>query len=231
VSKNMGIPATTGVERQNIRDMQIGDYIKVGYATGGTLNALGTFQSVIGSSLTGNYSTSEIPSTGINAVSTQGYFYMVKVDKGVLVADRSIHAGISWDTLNTAKAIEGLQFTLNSITGNIRVLTGGVAWLDVNGNKQTVTQTTGNAFPLGNEFDKYIVNFPTNLIQSGKVINDVFNSNTIKTWCQETPNTVVGANTNRIARTSSTSGYINLYLSNTTTSTNACFRPVFDYIE
>lgn len=223
----MGVPSTTGVERQNIKDMQIGDYIKVGYATGGTLNAFGTFQSAIGNSLTGNYSTSEIPLTGINAVSTQGYFYMVKVDKGILIADRPIHVNITWDVLNTAKVIEGLQFSLNAIVGNIRSLTGGVSYSDSNGNKSTTNQSTGLAFPRNNEYDVYIKGFPVSLIQVGKVVDDVFHHNATGSFCQETPITGVNANTHRVRRMGNT---VSFYtdLSN---ATGYCFRPVFEYYE
>jgi hypothetical protein len=227
----MVMPLTTGLERQKIKDMQIGDYIKVGYGTGATLNALGTFQSVVGTALTGAYSTTEIPLTGINAVSTSGYFYMVKVDKGLLVSDRIIHVSVSWDTLNTAKVIEGLQFTLDGIVGNIRSLHGGVAFSDSNGNKATTSQSTGKAFPNNNGFDKYITGFPTSLIQSGKTVDDVFHSNssTVLSWCADTPITSIGANTNRVARATNTTGFYQIVSS--TASTTYGFRPVFDYYE
>jgi hypothetical protein len=229
VENAMVMPLTIGSERQKIKDMQIGDYIKVGYGTGATLNAYGTFQSVVGTALTGAYSTTEIPLTGINAVSTSGYFYMVKVDKGLLVSDRVIHVSVTWDVLNTAKVIEGVQFTLDGIAGSMRSLTGGIAYADSFGFKATTSQGTKRAFPSNNEYDKYIYNLPTSLIQSGKTIEDVFHHLSTQSWCQDTLILSLGASSYRVARWDSANSFD--FWSSATVRTGTGFRPVFDYYE
>jgi hypothetical protein len=81
-----------------IADMDIGDCIPCRYtATSGTV---GTF-SELGTSI-----VDEIPIAG--TATPDGLFYFIKVDKGLLIADRVIQTGISWNVLNTAKYIEGI---------------------------------------------------------------------------------------------------------------------------
>jgi hypothetical protein len=47
----------------------------------------------------------EIPVTG--TATPDGLFYFRKADKGLLIADRVVQTGISWDVLNSAKYIQG----------------------------------------------------------------------------------------------------------------------------
>lgn len=179
----MPTPATTGVLRNNISDMEIGDYI-IAYGWSGSatnasdpphFNNLGTFEGT------------ELSISG-SSPAIQGAFYFVKVAKGLLVGDRIIRHSVTWDHLNSCKVIQGVPVSLNngSITGIKRSLTGGVAYADLSGNKSLTDQGFG-AFPTNNEWDKYIVNFPSELIQSGKTVDDVFHWKECQTWCQETP--------------------------------------------
>jgi len=94
----MGIPATTGQLRTRIEDMQIGDYISCNYKA--SSGVLGSFNDL------GSATGSEIPTSGTNT--PNGLFYLIKVDKGILVADRVVQTSISWDALNSSKAIQGL---------------------------------------------------------------------------------------------------------------------------
>lgn len=131
----------------------------------------------------------------------------------------------------------------------LRSLTGGVAYADANGNKSTTDLGYG-AFPTNNEWDKFIVNFPQELIQSGKTLDDVFHWSGVATWCQDTPingvqhpntSSDVGQNTERTWRgyglftgnshvNSRNEKMFGFSVSNYTATTLG-FRPCFEYIE
>jgi hypothetical protein len=216
----MGVPATVGQLKSNIADMQIGDYIVCNYTA--SSGAVGTFSNFGGTAGT------EIPVS--SSATPNGTFYFVKVAKGLLVADRVVQHTISWDTLNAGKFIEGKTMTLGTTSGILRSLTGGVAYADANGNKSTTDLGYG-AFPVNNEWDKYIVNFPQELIQSGKTLDDVFHFTNARTWVQDT---WYNLNTNRVQRgyTLANNGakYISYFTSSSSSNTHG-FRPVFEYIE
>jgi F5/8 type C domain len=93
----MPAPATIGQLRTRIQDMQNWDYIPCNYQaySGNT----GLFSKL------GGPAGAEIPVTG--SATPDGTFYFVKVDKGLLIADRVIQYGISWDKLNTSRFIQG----------------------------------------------------------------------------------------------------------------------------
>lgn len=93
----MAVPATSGQLRTDLQDMKIGDYIACKYVAAS--GAAGEF-----SDLGGTVDT-EIPVTG--TATPNGYFYFIKVDKGLLVADRVVQHSISWYVLNAAGYIEG----------------------------------------------------------------------------------------------------------------------------
>jgi hypothetical protein len=105
----MAVPATTGVLRTKVSDMEIGDYIKYQF------NAT---PQVITSLLVGN----EVTATTEGSVLGQAYGadntffgYMVKVAKGLLVCDRVTSYNISWDTLNSIKRIQGIPYDAGNI--------------------------------------------------------------------------------------------------------------------
>jgi len=210
----MGVPATTGVLRTKIADMQIGDYIACSYQAGLTF--------VIGVN-----GLTEFPLTGVANGSANNYFYFIKVDKGLLMSDRVAVHTVTWDTLNTNKLIQGTPKTIDSIVGSLRSLTGGVAYVDANGNSSTTDLGFG-AFPTNNEWDKYIVKFPADKIQSGKTVDDVFHYTNSGTWTQDTPNLALAPSTQRVR--TSTTGKIAFALSSTTSGAYG-FRPVFEYQE
>lgn len=122
--------------------------------------------------------------------------------------------------------------------GTIRSLTGGVAYVDAEGNRSLTDQGLGG-WPANNEWDRYIVNFPTDKIQPGKALDDVFHvhknedgANLPFTWCQETPSILLpsGANTSRISRGRLGENYFS-YSASTTSAASYGFRPVFQYKE
>lgn len=232
----MPTPATTGQLRVNIADMQIGDYIVCKYNA--SSGAVGTFSEL------GTSTATEIPITG--TATPNGTFYFVKVAKGLLVADRVVQVSISWDTLNAGKYIEGKTMTLGTTSGILRSLTGGVAYADQYGNKSLTDQGYGG-WSTSNEWDRFIVGFPQELIQNEKTLNDVFHWNGVATWCQDTPinglphhgGSISGASNHRIWRgyPSGATGtvrqsvnYGNFSTSNVS-ATNIGFRPIFEYVE
>jgi hypothetical protein len=83
--------------KNSINDMSIGDCIPCRYTASSA--AAGIF-SELGTSI-----ADEIPITG--TATPNGLFYFIKVDKGILIADRVLQTGISWDALNNAGYIEG----------------------------------------------------------------------------------------------------------------------------
>jgi F5/8 type C domain len=145
--------------------------------------------------------------------------------------------------------LELLEQVPNIGQGIIRSLTGGVAYADANGNKSTTDLGYGG-FPTNNEWDKFIVGFPQELIQSGKTLDDVFHWSGVATWCQDTPingvqhpntSSDVGQNTERTWRgyglftgnshvNSRNEKMFGFSVSNYTATTLG-FRPCFEYIE
>ncbi|KIL71962.1 hypothetical protein [Pseudobacillus badius] len=123
------------------------------------------------------------------------------------------------------------EFEMFETAGIIRSLTGGVAYADANGNKATTDQGYGG-WPTNNEWDRYIVNFPKDKIQTGKTLDDVFHCLSAGTWCQDTP---VSNSTSRVFRGGwDVSSQKNNSFSSTSSSQSSGswgFRPVFAYKE
>jgi len=111
----MGVPKTKGVLRSSVDYMDIGDYIPCSYYanaanTPGICNSLGeAFET-------------ELPLDG--ATAPDGGFYFVKVDNGLLVADRVVHKTPSWGSFYNAGYIEPMlntnfMRTLGRLTGDV----------------------------------------------------------------------------------------------------------------
>lgn len=216
----MGVPLSKGSLRTKIDDMLIGDYIVCNYTA--TSGAVGTFSNFGGTAGT------EIPlANSIN--SPNGSFYLIKADKGLLIADRVIQTNITWDTLNTGKVVQGKPQTFNQTTGIIRCLTGGVAYANTNGNSSTAKSVFGN-FPKNNEWDKYIVNSTLNgTIKAGDIA--VWNYNLTRSWVQETPILAINPNTYRMTRGYTDTVYDCLPYISTSNNGVDGFRPCFEYVE
>lgn len=177
------------------------------------------------------------------AGSSQGdkFFYAVKVDTGLLIADRPVHSAISWNALNISGLIDGIPLTSPDLVGlNVRVISGGICYADASGNK-SLRYTGAGAWPTNNEWDTYIIKFDSTLIKPGYTSNDVFHQNDSYCWCQETPaagtwtdnngNTDPTALGDRISRGMNVTG--NWRDVNNTASSYAswAFRPIFEYKE
>ncbi|MGN7765363.1 hypothetical protein [Paenibacillus sp. 22594] len=218
----MAEPATTGQRRTNVSDMEVGDYIPVRWES--PAYVFGEVPVGIVECPVGGQAASSI---------TNRFWYMVKVDKGLLISDRVITNTISWDSLNTGKTIQCLSWsgTGTIAAGTIRSLTGGVAFATKDGYKATTDQGFG-AWPANNEWDRYISNYPVYKIQEGKNLDDVFHINGISTLCQDTPINGVG-NAATSAHRTQRKGDVHGFWSNLSNYSHSLlgFRPVFGYRE
>ncbi|WP_127544351.1 hypothetical protein [Paenibacillus amylolyticus] len=231
----MAVPATIGQLREKLFEMEIGDYIvwKYDNTTSGY---------IFGGSTTGY---TEIPLTGnpLASMPLKYFWYAIKVDKGLLIADRVVSNTTTWDWLNSNKFVESSPRIISETSGVVRCPSGGVAYADANGNKSNTDLGFG-AFPTINEWDKNIINFPVTNIISGKKLDDIFHYLDNYTWCKETPisgtwkdkagnSTTSASNTQRVGRGSNTRaqwGDIN-YNASSSSSATWGFRPVFEYRE
>lgn len=171
----MPVPATAGQLRSNIKDMEIGDYIVWRYDSSGEQFMDGTL------------GATEIPVGGlVGTTSLNNYFwYAIKVDKGLLISDRIRHHTVTWDSMNANKIIEGLPKVFGGVSGVVRSLSGGVGYADINGNLVMQDQGMG-AFPIYNEYDKYIRN--SNLDNKVTPNDDnVWHHHNVFSWAKETP--------------------------------------------
>ncbi|MGY5342925.1 hypothetical protein ACXFAU_10810 [Paenibacillus glucanolyticus] len=182
------MPTTTGQLRTKIQDMQIGDYIKCTYnAHNVTKTTSGHFYDFAKDTV-----ATELPLIGASAINVVGFFYLIKVDKGLLIADRVVRNTIAWDTLNSSKYIQGRPQERDGTESDfgfdctVRSLTGGVAYADSKGDFSSSDMDLGG-WPTNNEWDKYIANLPVTNIQTGKNLDDVFHWREIQSWCQDTP--------------------------------------------
>lgn len=359
----MPVPATKGQLRTTVKDMEIGDYIACRYKSTGT-NVAGNLSEL------GRATGTEISVKG--SITPDGVFYFVKVDKGLLIADRVIQYTISLATLNSAGIVFGRpepenialgkttaassiysdsggsashtaltngttntggysgyaapnnndpaywcrvdlgkEYTINKIrvyaddvsnrynvkvstdgtsydivatdelvkTGwkvfdiepvkaryimldgfpkdnsygynvarireieayesssqltfeqTVRVPTGGVSY-NSGFNSTSTTDLGKGAFPSTNEWDKYIVNFPTDLILEGKTNNDVFHWEGIYTLTSDTASEIPGMSlgTSMIIRGNSADKTLSHTLSSNALS-NLGYRPLLEYKE
>lgn len=214
----MGVPATTGLQVTSLTGMNVGDYIVCKYVA--SSGAVGTFSEF------GTSTATEIAVTGASAPS--GTFYFVKTAKGLLVSDRVVQHSFTWDAMNTGKIIQGLPTTLE-VSGIIRSITGGVAFADENGGKSTTNLGYG-AFPINNEWRKYVINFPIELIESGFILDDIFHWSSCRSWTQDTLDIEIGLSSSRISVGGTAIDTI-ASPSSSTSSTAHGFRPVFEYKE
>ncbi|CAH0122554.1 hypothetical protein PAE9249_05126 [Paenibacillus sp. CECT 9249] len=224
----MPMPATTGQLRDRIQDMKIGDYIVFHYnqATNTVSTGTGGFEEcpVTGSLYSGNGNP---PSS---------FWYMIKVDRGLLISDRVSLVNISWDTLNSWKWIEGKTISVDRKEGQYRSLSGGVGHVTLEGNMSLVDTQLGG-YPVNNEYDTFIV--------KGKVKpNDdsVFHHVNVGTLCQETPaigvqyigsdgKPIIAINTHRVRRGYEGKGEMFRISPSNYSNVSYGFRPVFEYKE
>ncbi|MNV78143.1 hypothetical protein D3C71_1716160 [compost metagenome] len=100
-------------------------------------------------------------------------------------------------------------------------------------------------WPVNNEWERYVLNFPENKIQDGKTIEDVFHCSRSEqtgvgtySWTQDTPSVALAIATNKIVRAGNyfdAAGVLTntpvSYIVSSLTRTYVGFRPVFEYKE
>lgn len=227
----MAVPATIGVLRSNISDMEIGDYIVWRYDSSGEQFIDGTL------------GINEIPVNGLVGTTSLNnyYWYAIKVDKGLLISDRIRHHTVTWDSMNANKIIEGLSKTFGGVSGIVRSISGGVGYADKDG-KLSMKDLGLGAFPTINEWDEYIKNGRL----GGKVQpndDNVWHHHNVFSWAKETP--VLGSwttNKGAVLSAPSSSRIVRGYeqrddnrgvaFTGSASSQNYIgFRPVFEYKE
>lgn len=92
-----------GTLRTTLAEMNVGDYIPCEYVSA-VANTAGTF-SQLGTSTATDLST-------VASTTPNGRFYFIKVDTGLLIADRVVQTGVSWNVLNAVGYIQGTYFNL-----------------------------------------------------------------------------------------------------------------------
>jgi len=92
-----------GAPKTSLEEMKIGDYIPCKY-TAFVSGQVGYFSEL------GTTTAPEISTIGNDNTVPNGSFNFIKVDRGLLIADRNIQCSMSWNTLNSKGLIEGTNF-------------------------------------------------------------------------------------------------------------------------
>jgi hypothetical protein len=172
-------------------------------------------------------STWEVLDTQTNQtswVSGSSYNFLIKNNK----AYQKYRINISANNGSTNLGLDKLE--MMDTAGIIRSLTGGVAYVDANGNSSTTDAGKG-AWPQNSEWDKFIVNFDSSKIQVGKTLDDVFHGSNISTWTQDTPILALTASTTRILRGGGATAKQFGWGPSSSSNTSQGFRPAFEYKE
>lgn len=112
--------------KNNIGSMQIGDRIAFEY-TAQTSGAVGSFANL------GAATKAEIPTVSSATPDGTAYFIHAGYDlrgRMKLVCDRSIQHSLSWDSINAAGLVDGVEVQIGNKKGIMRLMTGGVASSD-----------------------------------------------------------------------------------------------------
>lgn len=227
----MPVPNTRGFLRYHILDMEIGDYfpMQIGEADGSGSGNDYLIKPFDWEAWGKNVWKEELKwKKGDNNDLADGVFYFIKVDDGLLIADRVVKTNISQHKLkiDVNNYVQGVYMIVDGVEGVMRLPTGGIAWHDGNG-KPTYTSPKNfyGAYPTDNEYDKYIVN--SNL--GGKVSpndDNVWHNNGFETVTSMVNSKIVSQ---AIHRGGGDDGANLIYRVSTDNASNAGFRPVFDY--
>lgn len=224
----MARPNTKGVLREHIYDMEIGDYFAMQTGESNFSGSNTDIYMLDWQAWGKNVWKEEIPSLpNQNYTISDGVFYFIKVDDGLLIADRNIKNSMSHYHLRIGENnyIQGRLMTIDGVSGLMRVPTGGITWADEKGNPvYTAPKYLSGGYPLDNEWDKYIVN--SNL--GGKVVpNDptVWNHLTHETITQQ----LYCRSSSNILRGGSNTGSNFTLRGSGSDVWQSSFRPVFDF--
>lgn len=211
----MAAPAIPGgTLRTTIGSMVIGDYIKCRY--GASAGVVGDFLQL------GTTTAAELPTTPSTGV-VDGMFYFIKADTGLLIADRMVQYGHSWDVLNAAYCVYGKAVTLGGFPGLIRLPKSGI--VQVNG---AIENLVNDSWPEHNEWDRLIaMNSLGGKITPGD--DNVWHWN-VSNWNAVAEGAVQGDPSRRPHR-GNTSGIKQFWYASTGNVSYFGFRPVFEYKE
>lgn len=106
------IPVTEGKVQTTVAAMNIGDYIAARYTTT-AMTAHGTFSEI------GTVNTATVPVFSSTAL--DGYVYLMKVAKGLLVSLTQLYSGVTYSVLNASNRIYGQKATIGDRDYLIRV--------------------------------------------------------------------------------------------------------------
>lgn len=127
--------------KSNTSSMQIGDRISFEY-TAPTAGQVGTFANL------GSATKTEIPAASSATPDGKAYFIFAGYDsegKTKLVCDRNLQHSISWDTINAAGLVNGVEVQIGSKKGIMRLMTGGISASDTDNEwDRIVCQSTLN---------------------------------------------------------------------------------------
>lgn len=166
-------------------------------------------------------------------------FYSIGSD-GLLTSITSpLCASIGYPATGIASYSKGVVFVVNNspyytmfqpISENIfiRSLSGGCAYIDINGSRAVTDQSLG-AWPRYNEWDRYIVDSDLR----GKITagdDNVWHWSNLYSWTRDTPILGITSSSSRVVRGKDSVRKF-AYASSGTASASYGFRPVLEYFE
>lgn len=107
---------TQGNFQEELKSMDVGDYIAVEYNTA-DVKTLGTFTNL------GNVDTGDSTNVqfDIDTPTLNGYIYLTKIDTGVLLSNQLLFSGVVYKDMNTQNLIAGSLITIGSKKFLVRV--------------------------------------------------------------------------------------------------------------
>lgn len=135
-------------EKTSIASMVIGDKISFEYTA--TSGAVGTFANL------GAATKSLIPAASSATPDGKAFFVFAGYDtqgRMKLIAERNIQHSISWDALNAAGFVNGVEVSIGGTKGIMRLMTGGISASDTDNewDKIIIGSTLGGTITAGSD--------------------------------------------------------------------------------
>jgi len=110
----MSVPITQGLLRTTVASMNIGDYIAARY-TASAITTIGTYSQI------GTVDTTTV--AAFSSTNLDGYLYLIKIAKGLLVPNIRNMTGATYNVLNLGNSIYGNKVTIDTRDYLVRVPT------------------------------------------------------------------------------------------------------------
>ncbi len=194
----MPAPDTAGKYVSGLSGMAIDDYIKCIYEApfdnvAGYFSQLGNKEPWIEVHTTTNGGAEVVTKEPYNELPTtpasnniSGYFYLIKVDNGMLIADRMVQQAISWESLNKKNYIYGGVFdTVNSRTVRYDVVTTATYNSETDSAKTEILNPDTDEVITANDAQEFFNNYDKKSRKVRTVTIDTTNNvttTTISTW-------------------------------------------------